>query len=221
MKSVAIGNSDLAVAPLALGGNVFGWTADEATSFAILDAFVDAGGDMIDTADVYSAWVPGHQGGESEAADRAMAQARSVQARRGRDRDQGRFRWCGACAARRIGTACEASLERLGIDEIDLYYHHKDDPAVSLADSLGAFGRAGEGGARSGRSACRNIRRRAARSSPCRRRAAMASSAPVALFSPGTICVERGEVRGRASRHVAVASSASASFRSSAWPTAS
>ena len=62
-----IGNSDLAVTPLALGGNVFGWTADEATSFRILDAFVDAGGDMIDTADVYSAWVPGHQGGESEA----------------------------------------------------------------------------------------------------------------------------------------------------------
>src|SRR5437868_1691606 len=61
-----IGSSRLKVAPLALGGNVFGWTADEATSFRILDAFVDAGGNMIDTADVYSAWVPGHQGGESE-----------------------------------------------------------------------------------------------------------------------------------------------------------
>src|SRR4051794_41607696 len=61
-----IGNSRLKVAPLALGGNVFGWTADEATSFRILDAFVDAGGNMIDTADVYSAWVPGHRGGESE-----------------------------------------------------------------------------------------------------------------------------------------------------------
>ena len=62
-----VGDSGLAVAPLALGGNVFDWTADEATSFAVLDAFVDAGGTMIDTADVYSAWVPGHQGGESEA----------------------------------------------------------------------------------------------------------------------------------------------------------
>src|SRR5215217_7785995 len=61
-----VGNSELMVAPLALGGNVFDWTADEATSFAILDAFVDAGGTMIDTADVYSAWVPGHKGGESE-----------------------------------------------------------------------------------------------------------------------------------------------------------
>ena len=61
-----VGTSDMMVAPLALGGNVFDWTADEAASFAILDAFVDAGGTMIDTADVYSAWVPGHKGGESE-----------------------------------------------------------------------------------------------------------------------------------------------------------
>ena len=62
-----IGDSGIEVAPLALGGNVFAWTADEQTSFAILDAFVDTGGTMIDTADVYSAWVPGHEGGESEA----------------------------------------------------------------------------------------------------------------------------------------------------------
>src|SRR4051795_559673 len=62
-----VGESELKVAPLALGGNVFDWTADEAASFAVLDAFVDAGGTMIDTADVYSAWVPGHKGGESEA----------------------------------------------------------------------------------------------------------------------------------------------------------
>src|SRR4029453_6733027 len=62
----SLGHSGIAVAPLALGGNVFGWTADERTSFDILDAFVDAGGTMIDTADVYSAWAPGHRGGESE-----------------------------------------------------------------------------------------------------------------------------------------------------------
>ena len=66
MDKRRIGNSELVIAPLALGGNVFGWTADETTSFAVLDAFVDAGGTMIDTADVYSAWVPGHKGGESE-----------------------------------------------------------------------------------------------------------------------------------------------------------
>src|SRR5262245_58038250 len=67
MDSRPIGKSGLTVTPIALGGNVFDWTADEAASFAILDAFTDAGGTMIDTADVYSAWVPGHQGGESEA----------------------------------------------------------------------------------------------------------------------------------------------------------
>ena len=67
MDKRRIGKSDMKVAPLALGGNVFGWTADEATSFALLDTFVEAGGTMIDTADVYSAWVPGHSGGESEA----------------------------------------------------------------------------------------------------------------------------------------------------------
>ena len=61
-----LGNSGISVAPLALGGNVFGWTADESTSFGILDAFVHAGGNMVDSADVYSAWVPGNQGGESE-----------------------------------------------------------------------------------------------------------------------------------------------------------
>ena len=67
MEYRQLGTSDLLIAPLVLGGNVFGWTADEKTSFEILDAFVDAGGTMIDTADVYSAWVPGHKGGESEA----------------------------------------------------------------------------------------------------------------------------------------------------------
>ncbi|MBS0384583.1 MAG: aldo/keto reductase, partial [Proteobacteria bacterium] len=61
-----LGRTDIAITPLMLGGNVFGWTADEKASFAVLDAFVDAGGDAIDSADVYSAWVPGHQGGESE-----------------------------------------------------------------------------------------------------------------------------------------------------------
>ena len=66
MQKRRIGRSELEVAPLMFGGNVFGWTADEATSFSILDAFVDAGLNFIDTADVYSAWVPGNQGGESE-----------------------------------------------------------------------------------------------------------------------------------------------------------
>ncbi len=132
-----LGDSAMAVAPLALGGNVFGWTADEKTSFAILDAFVDAGGTMIDTADVYSAWVDGHQGGESETVIGRWLK-----------RDPGKrdkvviatkVGFVGGLAPERIAAACDASLQRLGTESIDLYYHHKDDPDVPLADSLGAM----------------------------------------------------------------------------------
>jgi aryl-alcohol dehydrogenase-like predicted oxidoreductase len=132
-----IGSSGIEVAPLALGGNVFGWTADEETSFAVLDAFVDAGGTMIDTADVYSAWVPGHHGGESETViGRWLKRERS-------NRDKvviaTKVGFMGGLAPETIAPACEASLQRLGIEVIDLYYHHKDDPNVPLADSLGAM----------------------------------------------------------------------------------
>ena len=82
MEKRRIGDSELEVTPLALGGNVFAWTADEKTSFAILDAFVDAGGTMIDTADIYSAWVPGHQGGESENRRRLRRVASAARHRR-------------------------------------------------------------------------------------------------------------------------------------------
>jgi aryl-alcohol dehydrogenase-like predicted oxidoreductase len=139
-----IGDSGISVAPLALGGNVFDWTADEATSFAVLDAFVDAGGTMIDTADVYSAWVPGHKGGESEALIGRWLQ------RDPSKRDK-------IVIATKVGmltdlqpdtvqAACDASLQRLGVDAIDLYYEHQDDPKVPLADSLGAFERLREQG---------------------------------------------------------------------------
>jgi aryl-alcohol dehydrogenase-like predicted oxidoreductase len=132
-----IGNSDLAVAPLALGGNVFGWTADEATSFRILDAFVDAGGTMIDTADVYSAWVPGHKGGESET---VIGQwLKRDPSKRDRIVIATKVGFMAGLAPETIGRSCEASLRRLGIEVIDLYYHHKDDPAVPLADSLGVM----------------------------------------------------------------------------------
>ncbi|WP_309661015.1 aldo/keto reductase [Sphingomonas sp.] len=136
MDKRRIGNSDLEIAPLALGGNVFGWTADEAASFAVLDAFVDAGGTMIDTADVYSAWVPGHVGGESETVIGKWLQ-------RSGKRDQvviaTKVGFLAGLAPGTVGPACDASLQRLGIDCIDLYYQHKDDEAVPLADSLGAF----------------------------------------------------------------------------------
>jgi aryl-alcohol dehydrogenase-like predicted oxidoreductase len=132
-----IGTSGLSVAPLALGGNVFDWTADEPTSFAILDAFVDAGGNMIDTADVYSAWAPGHSGGESERlVGRWLKRNPSNREKVLIATKVGFFE---GLAPEVIARACDASLERLGIETIDLYYQHKDDQAVPLADSLGAM----------------------------------------------------------------------------------
>ena len=137
MEKRKIGRSDLEVAPLALGGNVFGWTADEKTSFAILDAFVDAGGKMIDTADVYSAWVPGHRGGESETVIGRWLKLDP--SKRDKIVIATKVGFTAGLAPETIGPSCEASLERLGIETIDLYYHHKDDPRVPLAESLGAM----------------------------------------------------------------------------------
>ena len=138
-----VGTSGLEVAPLALGGNVFDWTADEATSFAVIDAFVDAGGTMIDTADVYSAWVPGHSGGESE---RLIGRWLKRSGRRGEVVFATKVGFFEGLAPDKIAAACDASLERLGVDCIDLYYQHKDDENVPLADSLGAFERLVEAG---------------------------------------------------------------------------
>lgn len=131
-----LGTSDLAITPLVLGGNVFGWTADEATSFAILDAFVDAGGTMIDTADVYSFWVPGHQGGESET---VIGNWLKRSGKRDQVRIGTKVGFIAGLAPDVIRTACEASLQRLQTDYIDVYYEHKDDEKVPLAESLGTF----------------------------------------------------------------------------------
>ena len=136
MDKRRIGTSELAVAPLALGGNVFGWTADEPASFAVLDAFVDAGGTMIDTADVYTAWVPGHSGGESET---VIGRWLKRSGKREKVVIATKVGFLEGLAPDMIAKACDASLERLGIDSIDLYYQHKDDAAVPLADSLGAM----------------------------------------------------------------------------------
>ena len=137
MEKPRIGSSDLKVAPLALGGNVFGWTADANTSFAVLDAFVDAGGTMIDTADVYSAWVAGHRGGESETViGEWLKRDRSNRAKVVIATKVG---FMTGLSPETIAPACDESLRRLGIETIDLYYHHKDDPSVPLADSLGAM----------------------------------------------------------------------------------
>ena len=136
MEMRPIGTSGLMVAPLALGGNVFDWTADEATSFRILDAFADAGGTMIDTADVYSAWVPGHKGGESEA---LIGRWLKRSGKRERVVIATKVGMPAGLAPEVIAQACNASLERLGVETIDLYYQHKDDESVPLEDSLGAF----------------------------------------------------------------------------------
>ncbi len=141
MKRRTLGNSGIAVAPLALGGNVFGWTADEATSFRVLDAFVDAGFNLIDTADVYSVWVPGHQGGESETVIGNWLK------RSGRRKE--------VVIATKVGNvmspekkglskayilrAVEDSLRRLQTDSIDLYQSHVDDPATPIEETLEAY----------------------------------------------------------------------------------
>ncbi len=134
-----IGTSDLDVLPLSLGGNVFGWTADRDTSFAVLDAFVDGGGDFIDTADAYSAWVPGNSGGESETIIGEWLASRkpvgvTVATKVSQHPD---FRGLSASNVRK---AAEASLARLGVDTIDLYYAHFDDETVPLEETVGAFG---------------------------------------------------------------------------------
>src|SRR5215211_270693 len=132
-----LGQSGIEVATLALGGNVFGWTADEATSFDILDTFVAEGGNMVDSADVYSAWVPGHQGGESETVIGNWL--KRDPAKRDRVVIATKVGFFDGLAPEKIAAACDASLRRLGIETIDLYYHHKDDPNVPLAESLRAM----------------------------------------------------------------------------------
>jgi len=134
-----IGNTSLDVFPLCLGGNVFGWTADEKQSFAVLDAYAAAGGNFIDTADVYSAWVPGHAGGESE-----TVIGRWLARRGNRDRmviatKVGMFPELGGLSAKTIQAAAERSLGRLQTDHIDLYYAHRDDPKTPLEETLRAF----------------------------------------------------------------------------------
>ncbi len=136
-----LGRSGLHVMPLCFGGNVFGWTADEATSFSLLDAWTDAGMNFIDTADVYSRWVPGHSGGESETIigkwlKRSGRRDRIVLATKvGKDMGGGRV----GLKPASIRAAVEASLTRLQTDVIDLYQSHDDDASVPLADTLGAY----------------------------------------------------------------------------------
>ena len=140
MDKRKLGRSALAVAPLCFGGNVFGWTADEPTSFALLDAFVGAGFDFIDTADVYSRWVPGHQGGESETIIGNWLKSRGsrsnvvIATKVGMDMGPGGK----GLKAAHIRASVERSLKRLRTDHIDLYYSHQDDPDTPLEETLQA-----------------------------------------------------------------------------------
>lgn len=138
MTERALGQSGLSIRPFVLGGNVFGMTADRAASFAILDRFVERGGGMIDTADVYSAWVPGHKGGESETEMGAWLKASGARDKILIATKVGMLP--GGLKPDRIREAVQGSLDRLGTDVIDLYFAHKDDPDVPLDEVLGAFG---------------------------------------------------------------------------------
>jgi aryl-alcohol dehydrogenase-like predicted oxidoreductase len=142
METRQLGRTGLQIAPLVFGGNVFGWTADEATSFAMLDRFIDAGLDAIDTADAYSRWVPGHQGGESEtiigkwlAADRSRRKRVTLITKVGVDLGPGRK----GLSEKRILAAVEDSLRRLQTDVIDLYLSHYPDPDTPIEETLSAY----------------------------------------------------------------------------------
>ncbi|WP_372790452.1 aldo/keto reductase [Paraconexibacter sp.] len=138
-----LGSTGLDVHPLCLGGNVFGWTADEEASFAVLDRYAAAGGNFLDTADVYSSWVPDHPGGESEAVIGRWMAARGNRADMVIATKVGMHFKADLANLRpeTVTAACEASLQRLGVERIDVYYAHRDDEDVPLAESLGAFDR--------------------------------------------------------------------------------
>lgn len=134
-----LGRTGLSISPLCLGGNVFGWTADRDHSFAVLDAYVDAGGNFIDTADVYSEWVAGNTGGDSE---RVMGEW--LAARGNRDdliiaTKVAKLSSARGLAPATIRRALDDSLRRLQTDYIDLYYAHEDDPTVPIEEVLGTF----------------------------------------------------------------------------------
>jgi aryl-alcohol dehydrogenase-like predicted oxidoreductase len=143
MQLRRLGHTDLNIAPMVLGGNVFGWTADKATSFAVLDRFAAGGGNAIDTADQYSAWVEGNSGGESETIIGEWMEARGNRARMivitkvGSPMGKGKE----GLSPRYIDEAVDASLRRLKTDVIDLYLSHWPDMATPIADTLGAYQR--------------------------------------------------------------------------------
>jgi len=139
MQTRSIGTSELKIAPLVFGGNVFGWTADERTSFSILDAFVDHGLNFIDTADVYSAWVEGHQGGESETIIGKWFKESGKRHRVVLATKVGKLGTRAGLTAANIAAAVDDSLRRLKTDYIDVYFSHYDDENTPLDQTLDAY----------------------------------------------------------------------------------
>nr|WSX74864.1 aldo/keto reductase [Streptomyces sp. NBC_00899] len=134
-----LGTSGLEVSPLALGGNVFGWTADEKASFAVLDAYAAAGGNFVDTADAYTAWIEGNQGGESETIIGRWAKARGNRSDIVIATKVSQHPDFQGLSAATIKAAADASLRRLDTDYIDLYYTHFDKPEVPVEEIVGAL----------------------------------------------------------------------------------
>ena len=136
---IALPKTELSVHPLCLGGNVFGWSADESESFAVLDAYVEAGGNFIDTADVYSEWKPGNTGGESERIIGKWMKARGNRSQMVIATKVAKLSTRPGLSAANIRAAAEDSLSRLQTDYIDLYYAHEDDTKIPLTQTLEAF----------------------------------------------------------------------------------
>ncbi|MFC7267197.1 aldo/keto reductase [Streptomyces lutosisoli] len=134
-----LGSSDLEVFPLSLGGNVFGWTADEAQSFAVLDAYAAAGGNFLDTADQYSSWIEGNKGGESETIIGKWLKARGNRSDIVVATKVSQHPEFPGLSGANIKAAAEASLRRLDTDHIDLYYTHFDQPEVPVEEIIGAL----------------------------------------------------------------------------------
>lgn len=134
-----IGHSDLSIFPIALGGNTFGWTSDQQTSHAVLDAFTEQGGNFIDTADSYSAWAEGNTGGESETIIGNWTTLRSNRSKVVIGTKVSQHPDFPGLSRRNIAAAADASLRRLATDYIDLYYAHFDDESTALEETVGAF----------------------------------------------------------------------------------
>ena len=137
---ITIPETDLVVHPLCLGTNIFGSNANELQSHAVLDAYRDHGGNFIDTADVYSQWVQGHVGGESETIIGSWMKARANRTSMVMATKVSKLSQRRGLSAKNILAACEESLNRLQTDYIDLYYSHEDDLEVPMEETLGAYG---------------------------------------------------------------------------------